>query len=322
MAELLSAAEAKRDIETRIGAELAQMVFPAAMSAAEALRAHFGPSSVVAILFYGSCLRDGDDEGKILDFYVIVDRYRDTFGAGLKALANAVLPPNVFYFENPFEARVVRSKVAVFSLRHFEEAASARHFDSYVWARYAQPSALLYAGNEEIRRRIEAAVAACAVALVEKTVPLFDKPFSAAELWSRGFTETYRAELRSEGPGKGAEIYAQNASRYEGLAASALALSKWPVTAHDDDTYSTSAGAGARFRASASWRARRLYCSTLNVLRLVKAVFTFSGGIDYLAWKITRHSGVQIEITPWQRRHPLLAGPALFWRLRRKGAFR
>ena len=321
MASQLSAAEARRDLETRAGAELAQTVFPSALSAAEALKSHFGPS-VVAILFYGSCLRDGDDEGKILDFYVIVDRYRDTFGTSLKALANAVLPPNVFYFENPFEGRTVRSKVAVFSLKDFETAVSGGHFDSYVWARYAQPSALLYAESDDLRRRIGVAVGECALALVEKTVPLFDKPFTSADLWSRGFTETYRAELRSEGPGKGAEIYAQNAARYDSLTASTLALSKWPVISLGDGSYSASTGSGVRFRAGASWRMRRLYCSTLNVLRLIKAVFTFSGGIDYLAWKITRHSGVTIEITPWQRRHPLLAGLALFWRLRRKGAFR
>ena len=321
MAEKLSGVDARRELETRIGAELAQTVFPSALSAAEALKSHFGPS-VVAILFYGSCLRDGDDEGKILDFYIIVDRYRDTYGAGLKALANAVLPPNVFYFENAFEGRTVRSKVAVFSLKDFEKAASARHFDSYVWARYAQPSALLYAGSEDVRRRIGAAVAACAVALVEKAVPLFEKPFTSADLWSRGFTETYRAELRSEGPGKGAEIYSQNAARYDGLTDSALAVCKWPVLAHGDGTYSAPVGSFVRFRTKVSWKLRKLHCSTLSVLRLIKAVFTFSGGIDYLAWKITRHSGVKIEITPWQRRHPLLAGPALFWRLRRKGAFR
>ncbi|HKJ75458.1 MAG TPA: hypothetical protein VKA19_15190 [Alphaproteobacteria bacterium] len=314
-------AEARRDLDARIGAELAKPIFPAAIAAAEALRAHFGPP-VSAILFYGSCLRDGDDEGKILDFYVVVDRYRDVFGAGWKTLANAVLPPNVFYFETTFDGRVVRSKVAVFSLADFEQATSSRHFDSYVWARYAQPSALAYVRDDAIRRRIEAAVAQCSATLLEKTVPLFSGPFRASDLWSRGFTQTYRVELRSEGPGKGAEIYALGAERYDALTESALKLTKWPVIQGADGRYAGPSGAGIRLRAAAAWRLRRVYCSTLNILRLTKAVFTFSGGIDYIAWKIARHSGVQVEITPWQRRHPLLAGVTLFWRLRRKGAFR
>jgi hypothetical protein len=56
------------------------------------------------------------------------------------------------------------------------------------------------------------------------------------------------------------------------------------------------------------------------VLRLAKAAFTFSGGIDYLAWKINRHAGADIVITPWQRRHPLLAAVTLVPRLLRQGA--
>jgi poly-beta-hydroxyalkanoate depolymerase len=51
------------------------------------------------------------------------------------------------------------------------------------------------------------------------------------------------------------------------------------------------------------------------VVRLAKASFTFADGIDYLAWKINRHAGTQIVITPWQRRHPLLAAIMLLPRL-------
>jgi hypothetical protein len=60
----------------------------------------------------------------------------------------------------------------------------------------------------------------------------------------------------------------------------------------------------------------------LHVLRLAKAAFTFAGGLDYILWKIARHSGVTAEPTPWQRRHPLMAAPVLAWRLYRRGAFR
>ena len=58
------------------------------------------------------------------------------------------------------------------------------------------------------------------------------------------------------------------------------------------------------------------------MLRLVKASFTFENGAAYLIWKIRRHSGVEIELTSWQRRHPVLASPVLAWRLYRAGGFR
>ncbi|MCC2659180.1 MAG: hypothetical protein K0Q76_4288, partial [Panacagrimonas sp.] len=60
----------------------------------------------------------------------------------------------------------------------------------------------------------------------------------------------------------------------------------------------------------------------LNVLRLLKAACTFDGAADYAAWKVERHSGVKLELSPWQRRHPLLAAPVVYLRLRRQGVLR
>jgi hypothetical protein len=49
---------------------------------------------------------------------------------------------------------------------------------------------------------------------------------------------------------------------------------------------------------------------------------TFDNAVDYVAWKIERHSGYRIEPTPFQRRHPLLAAPALYLKLRARGVLR
>ncbi|MFL1875823.1 hypothetical protein ACIKT0_11600, partial [Hansschlegelia beijingensis] len=86
--------------------------------------------------------------------------------------------------------------------------------------------------------------------------------------------------------------------------------------------YYTVTGIHQRADAERAWRRRKRIAKPLNLARLAKAAFTFSGGVDYLAWKIERHSGHRVEVTPFQRRHPLLAaGPAL-WRLWRKGVLR
>jgi hypothetical protein len=39
-----------------------------------------------------------------------------------------------------------------------------------------------------------------------------------------------------------------------------------------------------------------------------------------VVWKLRRHSGLQLTVTGWERRHPLLAAPGLLWRLRRMRA--
>ena len=58
------------------------------------------------------------------------------------------------------------------------------------------------------------------------------------------------------------------------------------------------------------------------MVRLAKASGTYAGGVDYLAWKINRHSGAGIVVKPWQRRWPLLAAITLLPRLLRRGAIR
>jgi hypothetical protein len=75
-------------------------------------------------------------------------------------------------------------------------------------------------------------------------------------------------------------------------------------------------------KAVAEWKRRRRLGKTLNLLRIIKGIFTFDGGLDYALWKIKRHSGKTVPVTDWQRRHPLLAAPGLAWRLYRMGAFR
>lgn len=317
--------EAREQLTTVIATELATPVDPAVLRAADDLRARFG-AGVVGILFYGSCLRTRDYHHKILDFYVLFESYEAVWGKRMLARANAALPPNVFYAETE-EAEggfKIRSKVATLSLPHFERLTSRKTFNSSVWARFAQPARLVWSRDELVARRVAAAVSEAVVTLVAETMPLEPASFTAASLWSRAFSETYRAELRSEGVDKGREIYLHNAERYDAISPLVLAyLGSRPA---DGDRYSRPLGLSdtpeqAR-RWAQRWWLRRLQGKLVSLLRLIKASFTFDGGIDYLAWKISRHSGVEITVTPWQRRHPVLAGILMFWRLRRKGAFR
>jgi len=305
-----------------VEAELLAPVDEEVALAAADLRARLG-DGVVAVLFYGSCLRSRDYTDKILDFYVLATTYRGLWGNGVLAVANHVLPPNVFYAETRLPGAggpVVRSKYATLSLDHFEQLTGARTFNSSVWARFAQPARLAWSRDSDTTARVTSAVAAALTTTAAAVLPLLEKSFGASELWGRAFSETYRVELRSEGPGKGREIFESDRGRYEVI--TPLVLQALECAAADGGRYvrptSLPSARATRWR----WRLRRCQGKTLSLLRLIKAAFTFDGGIDYLAWKISRHSGVAIEVTPWQRRHPVLAGLAMYWKLRRKGAFR
>jgi hypothetical protein len=71
-----------------------------------------------------------------------------------------------------------------------------------------------------------------------------------------------------------------------------------------------------------SWWFRRVQGKILSTLRLLKAAATFDDALDYLLWKIQRHSGVFIEPSRLQRRYPVIFAWPLLFRLWRKGAFR
>src|SRR5690606_36945143 len=81
-----------------IAAEAKRTTFPAAQAFADELRQRYG-AATAAVIFYGSCLRQATDEGLILDFYVVVDRYRPALGNPVSAFFAALLPPNVYYHE-------------------------------------------------------------------------------------------------------------------------------------------------------------------------------------------------------------------------------
>jgi hypothetical protein len=101
-----------------------------------------------------------------------------------------------------------------------------------------------------------------------------------------------------------------------------LAARCLPGVTGNADSYRQSLARRTRFTGRLRWAGRGLLGKGLNVARLIKASFTFAGGIDYLLWKVERHSGVRIEPTPFLRRHPLLGIWGVAWRLWRRGGFR
>jgi len=297
----------------KIVANDAEAAIPPGMTAiAEAARARHG-EGVAAVLGYGSCLREGDDRGKVVDLYVLSDDYRSIYGNPLMRVANALLPPNVFYLETPFEDRVVRCKYAVVSLGDLERLVCLRTFHPYFWARFAQPTALVWARDEAAKTRVVTALAQSVVTVMHEAAPFMPAGVQSRDFWVRAFSETYRTELRAERPGRSVHLYETHAARYDRI---------FQSVREGGGGIELSGDPGSAERNEGRWRRRRYLGKVLSVLRLMKNAFTFDDGPVYLMWKIEQHSGVKVTLTPWQRRHPILASPTLFWRLYRKGAFR
>ena len=307
-----------------IEAEINQPVTDAVRALAKELRARNG-QGLVACLFYGSCLRDGTEQGRVVDFYAIVRDYRSFHRSFPAAASNALLPPNVYYLETSHEGLVLRAKYAVISLADLSRDTSPACFLPTLWGRLAQPCALVFADSTETEQAVARALAAAACTTVCETLALMPPDFTPRQLWERAFAESYRTELRAERTGRATDLYEAYPLRFDRLAPTLLApfgVRRIQGQGRETTVLHHAGRSGSRRTAQLRWWARRILGRVLHVLRLAKATYTFAGGLDYILWKIETHSGVRAEPTPWQRRHPLIAAPKLAWQLYRRGAFR
>ncbi|WP_114391933.1 hypothetical protein [Oleisolibacter albus] len=308
-------------LQHAVDAELTLPV-PAAATALAAALADHGGGSVAAVLFYGSVLRTGDLDG-ILDFYVLTSSLRGWHRHGGLALATRLLPPTVEYWELPWQGGTVRAKVAVLRTDQFARAVRAGAIDTTIWARFCQPVRLLYARDQESRQRVTALIAA-AVTTAAGWAARLGPPegTDAPGFWDALFRHTYAAELRVEKGDRAVSIVDHARDRYAALLTPAWTAGGLAWEQGADGPLVPRLTPAARARARRAWAVRRRLGKLLNMARLVKAAFTFTGGVDYILWKIERHSGVRPEMTPWQRRHPVLSAPLMLWRLWRRGAVR
>jgi hypothetical protein len=292
------------DLTYFVAAELAEPVDPRVVDMAADIAARYGEAAR-AVLFYGSCLRQRELGGLMLDFYLIVSDYRAAYGRGWLSFANRLIPPNVF----PFEHQGLVAKYAVLSEADLARECGTEARSVSVWARFSQPARLVWVSDETARARTVASVAGAAPTLFALTRPTMavgrDDP---VEIFRAGFALTYSAELRAEGRERSGSIVDADLEYYQRLGGAVLAV---------DGPPERPAPAEAR-----AWRRRRRKGKALTLVRLAKASTTFAGGIDYLAWKINRHAGTRIEVQPWQRRWPLVAALILLPRLMRRGAIR
>ncbi len=288
-----------RGLKDAIAAELAAGPDDAAAAFGASLA---DPERDAAILYYGSTLRTGDLSG-MLDFYRLTRR---PHRRGLRGLVERVLWPEVSYHE----AGKLRAKVATLPLATFRRAAEGRTLDTTIWTRFVQPARIVWAADEAARAEAVAAVAAAVRTASRYAAAAGPAEGSAKDFWLALFRKTYAAEFRVESAGRADEVMGPNAARFARLLPMA-----WDEAGVD---FAQVGLLRPRRRGLPRWWLRSALGKPLNLARLAKAAFTFEGAARYAAWKIERHTGLAIEVTPWRERHPILAAPGVLWKLSRR----
>jgi hypothetical protein len=304
-------------LATLVADELALAVDPRVTAMAGAIAARYG-AAARAVLFYGSCLRSRELHGQMLDFYLIVSDYGAAYGRSWKASANRLIPPNVF----PFAHEGLVAKYAVLSEADFFRLNGPDGLSVSVWARFAQPSRLVWWSGEPAVQHVVRAVARAAPTLLAAARPMIvpDRLDDPLELWREAFRLTYRSELRAERGGRAASVVDADPERYRRFTGPTLEAAAIGRLHPDETALLEEVSERTRSQARKLWTRRARTGKALTLLRLAKASGTYAGGIDYLAWKINRHAGTSFEIKPWQRRWPLLGALTLLPRLLKRGA--
>ncbi len=289
----------------------------------DAARSRHG-EAVRAVLFYGSCLRNGNIYDGLVDLYLLVDDYRAAFGSRGLAALNRWMPPNVFYLEVPGPQGLLRAKYAVLTLDHFRRGME-HWFHSYLWGRFCQKAGIIYAADAGVVQHVWESFAAAVVTFVARTLPQMEPVFTARDLWVKGLSLSYRSELRTEKPERSKRLFDADPGYYQALTQAILSTNPVITSVRKDDepvAYQVQISRRSHRLNSLAWRLRAAQGKVLSVLRLLKASLTFQGGVNYILWKIERHSGVHVEVPPRLRRVPPLALIVILWRLYRKDAIR
>jgi hypothetical protein len=276
----------------------------------------FGPSTA-ALIHYGSHAQSSDARPEsALDFFVIVDRYRDAYenlsatvrprysARTASALAH-VLPPNVVSLTTPDGGRTLRAKCAVLSMRDLRRLTSPRAADHFTRGRLFQHVQLVWTRDARSRHEALAALLDARVGTFEWSQPYLPSVFNAESYCRRLLETSFAAEIRPEG---GERIAALIAAQREVVLPVYDSLLQWLVESRivtrEGNVYHLTASASPLRRFySRVWFLRSKARATS---RWLKYVALYEGWLDYIVQKIARRSGRTIELTERERRWPLI----------------
>jgi hypothetical protein len=266
---------------------------------------------------YGSHAQQSDARPESAhDFFVIVDRYRDAyrslavrgvarFRPRVASLLNHILAPNVIRVTVPGVTPALEAKCAVYSWSDFRLAASVRAKDHFALGRLFQHVQLAWTRDQETRDSTVDVLVGARIATFAWGRSYLPRQFDV-DAYCRTLLETsFAAEIRPEGSERVDMLLAAQRETLIPVYSELLdQFVQQRILARDGKVYTMVAPVGkwAKFRAAMYFRRSEVRATA----RWFKYIALYDEWLEYILKKISRRSGVSVELTERERRWPLI----------------
>lgn len=282
-------------------------------------------SNLVYLIFYGSCLHNSTKrETSMYDFYVVIEDYKGAYETFEKRkrfyfLLNQFLPPNVFFTYMEVNGKRFSSKYNLISLAHMEKYTSENAPDMYIFGRLGKRVALLFYRTEaEVNRFLEMWGKSMRMN-AELALHFLPSEFDLDLFILKTLEVSYMGDYRIERDTKVEELFNADKEFYKKVYSIILEeiMREKKVAYMIDGGRYRKGGENPQERERAERFIKR--AKRRSIYRWPKGLMTVGDYVEYLINKVERAKGIKIELSPMERKFPLILGWKYFFKLKRRG---
>jgi len=288
---------------------------PVARALVEALREAAGERLIAVLLFGSRLVGAAPGRHSAYDLVVVTDDYRSFYerlhetghhgrGPRLMTALSRVLAPNLVAFEPGLPGGEI-AKMMVLTPADLARALSGRARDHFLKGRLVQKVVVLHARTPDLRRDVERLLADARADVLRWTGPWLEGPFTTEELVRRMLEVSYAAEIRPEAAGRVEAVF--EAQRKDLVPAYEEVLCR---AAREGVVERRGRGWQLPRRPAGlerlRWRLYFLRSKLRATSRWLKHVVTFDDWLTYIQRKVERRTGMRVEVTPMERKLPLV----------------
>ncbi|HVO12013.1 MAG TPA: hypothetical protein VMX54_14835 [Vicinamibacteria bacterium] len=207
-----------------------------------------------------------------------------------------------------FAGAELHAKVSVLEGDTYRRETSRRRHDHFTIGRLFQPARILLARSEGERQLLLDGLVAAHAETWRWVRPWLPERFDAESYGRRALEISMASEIRPEPGGRAAALWSAQSTPqrpvFEALLRDLESRGEVVAVAEAPPAWARARPVGRLERLR--WRAYFAVSKVRATARWIKHVLSFEGWLDYILRKATRHTGQTMELSPRERRWPLV----------------